>query len=73
MGSDGSHSNHLKFLDRSNLKYIKLLLNACVSYRFVPAGMLNDHIIPRVKNKFGDTSALDNYREIISSDLYKSV
>ena len=34
--------------------------------------MLNEHINPRVKNKFGDTSASDKYREIMfSTSLYK--
>ena len=72
MGSDGLHSNHLKSLGRYNLNYIKMMLNACLSYGFVAAGKLNSHIKPRVKNKFGDTSASDNYRDIMSStNLFK--
>ena len=72
IGSDELHSSHLKIFDRSNLNYIKMLLNACLSYGFVPAVMFNCHIKLILKNEFGDTLALDNYHEIMySTNLYK--
>ena len=74
IGYDGLHSNHLKFLDRKNANYVKFLFNACVSFGYIPAAMLEGVVKPIVKNKFGDCSSSDNYREImISSCLYKAL
>ena len=48
-----------------------MLLNACLFYGFMLAGMLNGHIKPWVNENFGDTWALEKYREVMSyTDMY---
>jgi len=72
IGHDGIHSNHLKFLNKTNLDYIVQFFNICFSYSYIPCIMLSGIINPRIKNKFGNIHSSENYREImISSNLYK--
>ena len=72
IGHDGLHSNHLKYLSKSNLEFIKMFLNTCISNAFIPDSMLIGIVKPLPKNKFGDAQNSENYREImISTNLYK--
>ena len=72
IGFDGIHSNHLKKLNDFNLKYIKEFFNVCIRFSYIPSKMLDGVVKPRIKNKFGDASSSDNYREVmISSCLLK--
>ena len=71
-GSDGIDARHLKYLDSVTILYLKRFFNACLIHSYIPQGMLNSIIHPRVKNKYGNSEDSKNYREVmLSSNLFK--
>ena len=72
IGVDGVHSNHLKYLPANLIKIVTQFFNACIIHNHLPIAMLNGYINPRLKDKNGDLSSSDNYREImISNNMFK--
>ena len=69
---DGVHANHLKYLPANLIKIVTQFFNACIIHNHLPIAMLNGYINPRLKDKNGDLTSSNNYREImISNNMFK--
>ena len=69
LGHDNLHSNHIKNLPDNFLRFILNFINGCLSHFYVPHMMSKGIIKPLIKDKYGDISALSNYRPIMSSTI----
>ena len=65
----GLHTNHIKFLNDFNIKFIACFVNSCLAHNYVPTIMLFGEIGPRLKDKFGNSNASKNYREVMASTI----
>jgi len=55
------------------LVHISLLFNACLRHNFVPNDYCFGVILPLLKNKHGDASKLDMYRDITLSCTFSKL
>ena len=70
LGFDGLHSNHLKNLNEKSLYLLRNFIRACLNHCFIPPSLLKGTITPIPKNRTGNLEALDNYREIMISNVF---
>ena len=70
LGFDDIHSNHLKFASRDIYEILAQFFNSCLIHGHIPEKMLKRVIVPTVKDRFGDKSSVDNFREIMNSSCF---
>ena len=67
IGIDNIHSNHLKFCPPEFKVKLRELFNSMISHGHIPKCMLKGLAKPRIKNRFGNKHASDNYRPVMKS------
>ncbi len=64
---DDLHAEHFIFVSKKLCVLLSLLVSSIFSHRYFPAGIMDNVLLPCIKNKTGDVTDL-NYRRIAVSN-----
>lgn len=67
IGSDGIHSNFLKFSSERFRVFLGRFFSSLILHDFIPEQILEGEIRPAIKNKLGNKSESSNYRPVMNS------